>query len=321
MSQTALRAEVLVEENAGGSQCRQPNSAPVGRTLGCDNIEIDAIKFYPPQQAQVTQSPGNFMPISLTPHLKRNKVVRYDLRYPGPLVVWWYCGLYKNLQDSTQPLVLVAFRKLMDSQSLSDEIVYQRIPLTALGQFRIGTVWEDGACWMSMSFESQVFDVDFTQHGWALTSFQRRHVLDLPPPYPSEIHPLHYGRDKNWLLEFSLETGGKLIVPCLEFFTRCYGRAAVRYTNCCANIEIAARPYRALHHQPPTFLTCWNINNRIYSLALGLVGESLPLGTCEKKGSPKGGPFSSLLIESSALCVRYTTGCDSPSTCVVYLYD
>ena len=226
MSQTALRAEVLVEENAGGSQCRQPNSAPVGRTLGCDNIEIDAIKFYPPQQAQVTQSPGNFMPISLTPHLKRNKVVRYDLRYPGPLVVWWYCGLYKNLQDSTQPLVLVAFRKLMDSQSLSDEIVYQRIPLTALGQFRIGTVWEDGACWMSMSFESQVFDVDFTQHGWALTSFQRRHVLDLPPPYPSEIHPLHYGRDKNWLLEFSLETGGKLIVPCLEFFTRCYGRSA-----------------------------------------------------------------------------------------------
>jgi len=27
-------------------------------------------------------------------------------------------------------------------------------------------------------------------------------------------------------LEFSLETGGKLIVPCLEFFTRCYGRSA-----------------------------------------------------------------------------------------------
>ncbi len=166
------------------------------------------------------------MSITLKRPLKRNKAVRYNLRHPGPLVVWWYCGLYKNQKDNSQPLVLIAFRKLLSLQKLSDEIIYQRIPLTALGQFRIGTVWEDGVCWESMTFDSQIFDVDFTPCGWTLTSFQHKYHHNLPPPYPPNIHPLLHEKDRNWLLEFHLKSGGKLIIPCLEFFTRCYGRSA-----------------------------------------------------------------------------------------------
>jgi len=168
------------------------------------------------------------MPIPLKTGLKRtSKVIRLNLRHSDSyLVVWWYCGLYKNTRDSSQPHVLVAFRKLLNYKHLSDDVVYDRVPLTTLGQLRIGTVWKDGECWGEMLFDSQLFDVDFTQGKWQLTTFQERLAQGHQTPYPSGIHPLRYDRDRTWLLEFTLRTGGRLVLPCLEFFTRCYGRSA-----------------------------------------------------------------------------------------------
>lgn len=40
-----------------------------------------------------------------------------------------------------------------------------------------------------------------------------------------EEHPLLLDKDRNSLLEFTLPDGGKLIVPCIEFFSRCFGRS------------------------------------------------------------------------------------------------
>lgn len=44
-------------------------------------------------------------------------------------------------------------------------------------------------------------------------------------PYPLENYPLSYSvyDKKNWLISFNLSSGGKLFVPCLEYYTRCYG--------------------------------------------------------------------------------------------------
>lgn len=139
-------------------------------------------------------------------------------------MAWWYCGIYKNHLADSQPNILVAFRAY-SAGSLSDLIVLRRIPLTALGQVRIGTIWKESMCRAEAVFDVKKFKVDFTKGAWKLTSFHKTAKEGVQPPYPSDVYRLQYGEDKNWLVEFKLPSGGKLIVPCIEFFSRCYGRS------------------------------------------------------------------------------------------------
>tara|TARA_R110001592_G_scaffold255672_1_gene519442 strand:- start:4336 stop:6150 length:1815 start_codon:yes stop_codon:yes gene_type:complete len=140
-------------------------------------------------------------------------------------IVWWYCGIYKNPKAESQPNVLIGFRELSEDGTLSDHLIYRRLPLTTLGQVRIGTVWLEGICLQEVVYDTQKFDVDFTQGSWQITSFQLTTKSEQPPPYPMSIYPLKYEQDRNWLIEFQLKSGGRLILPCLEFFSRCYGRS------------------------------------------------------------------------------------------------
>lgn len=140
-------------------------------------------------------------------------------------IAWWYCGVYKNPKANSQPNALVAFRELSDAGDLSDHLILRPVPLTALGQVRVGTVWLDGICQQEVVYDTSTFHVDFSQGGWQITSFQLTTKVELPPPYPMPIYPLKYDQDRNWLIDFQLASGGRLVVPCLEFFSRCYGRS------------------------------------------------------------------------------------------------
>ncbi|MCO1334868.1 hypothetical protein MO867_11005 [Microbulbifer sp. OS29] len=143
-----------------------------------------------------------------------------------PLVVWWYSGIYKNTKEKSQPLVLVAFRQLKSKNQLSDELIFYRIPITLLGQVQIGSVWQNGRVLENTIFEIRNFDVEFVKGSWKFTSFHQEAKQKSTPPFPLELYPLNYEKDKNWLIQFDLNNDGKLIIPCLEFFTRCYGRSA-----------------------------------------------------------------------------------------------
>ena len=168
------------------------------------------------------------MPIPFNYNLKKiHKEVRLSSNLNGnntDWMAWWYCGIYKNFIAESQPNVLVAFRELSDG-NLSDNLIFRRIPLTALGQVRIGTVWKDSMCCSEVVFDTKTFNVDFTENSWKFVSFNLSARNGIDPPYPQNIYPLQYQEDKNWLIEFKLPTSGKLIVPCLEFFSRCYGRS------------------------------------------------------------------------------------------------
>ena len=170
------------------------------------------------------------MPISLTQKLRSlRKVVRVAMGQRDDdrhWMVWWHCGIIKNRVPNSQPSALVAFRELLDARTLADKVVYRRVPLTALGQVRIGTVWLNGCCEAEAVFETVKLAIDFRESGWRLTSFGQAAKDGSRRPFPLETHPLEYPRDKNWLLAFALPAGGELIVPCVEFFTRCYGRSA-----------------------------------------------------------------------------------------------
>lgn len=147
--------------------------------------------------------------------------MQLDFNDDGTFVVWWYSGLYKNNKDNSQPLVLVGLRKLIDENTLSEETIFKRFPLTVLGHLRIGSIWREGSHCGDLVFTSRVFTLSFEQQDWYFQNF----LQNINPPFPQEIHPIKHRRDKNWLVCFTLDQG-KLVIPTLEFFTRCYGRSA-----------------------------------------------------------------------------------------------
>lgn len=184
-----------------------------------------------------------------------------------PLLAWWYTGVMKNKRDAHQPIVCVAFRKLLANSQLSDSIVLKNVPLTALGQVRLGSIWKDGRCTSMVQFEEELFDVDFSTVGWQFTSFldaSHNHQL---PPYPAGIYPLEYPKDKAYLIEFKLGTGGKLLVPSMEFFSRCYGRSQelnrilATYPWCGADNPHGSRLYAPLD-EPEEADVKWKIKLR-----------------------------------------------------------
>lgn len=156
--------------------------------------------------------------VSLSDHLKGNNT---------DWVVWWFGGFLKSRTENTQPDCVVVFRELKGNQ-VSEETFTRRIPITSLGHVRIGTIWKNARLRQEMEYDQAEFKkVDFTEGSWKITSFREASRTRNDLPYPLPIHPLQYEeRDLAEMIEFPLSTGGKLVIPCIEFFTRCYGSSA-----------------------------------------------------------------------------------------------
>lgn len=142
---------------------------------------------------------------------------------PSVLVVWWYGGVVKN-KRSRQPNVILVMRELFSDGSLGPHLL-RNAPLTLLGYLRVGSIWQGGICRSVVGFETREFDIDFDTDGWELTSFYDMSRKRSEPPFPPEIYPLKYDKDRNSLLSFSVPHDGRLIIPCIEFFSRCYGQS------------------------------------------------------------------------------------------------
>jgi hypothetical protein len=67
--------------------------------------------------------------------------------------------------------------------------------------------------------------VDLNANSWRFTSLDHARQRRQAPPFPTSAYKLRYENDQNWLIEFDLPNGGKLLIPCIEFFARCYGRS------------------------------------------------------------------------------------------------
>lgn len=139
-------------------------------------------------------------------------------------VVWWYGALRRNQRDKTLPLVVVWFRRLFPDGSLGP-FVRHDVGITELALLQLGTVWNAGVSKSQILLEEQEFDIDFSPNGW-------RHISQASAradggAIPLERFPLYYGLgDRSDLLSFRLRGGGDLLVPSVEFFSRCYGRSA-----------------------------------------------------------------------------------------------
>jgi len=168
------------------------------------------------------------MPIHFKYKLRRvNSVIRLKESLGAgddALIAWWYSGFYKNRKDASQPNVLVLFRKI-SAGMLSDEVIQKRLPLVALGQIRIGSIWRHDRCQAEAILAKDKFAVNFTPGRWRFVSFAESERSKTSQPYPMEEHRLLFEKDRNWLIELTLPSGGKLLIPCIEFFSRCFGRS------------------------------------------------------------------------------------------------
>ncbi|VVE64581.1 hypothetical protein PCA31118_01653 [Pandoraea captiosa] len=158
----------------------------------------------------------------------RDEVVRADFVLklgPGDWLAWWYCGIRKNYFDNAQPLVLVDFRQLVNGKVSGNSVLWP-VPIALLSKFSVGSIWNDGESRQHVGYPVKEFDVSYDEGGWCVSSFEEAFDSGAKPPYPIGIHRLSNTYDKNKLLMFDLVQGGKLVVPCLEFYSRCYGRSS-----------------------------------------------------------------------------------------------
>lgn len=143
----------------------------------------------------------------------------------GRMVVWWHGGIEKNNKDNSVPLVVVFFRKIYDDGRFGP-FVSRPIALTALGLIPLGSIVEDGHRVADLYFDTNNFEVDFTMGSWNFVSPYEESIANRPNPINQSDYKLCYNNDKNWLLNFPLTEGKSLIIPCMVFYTRVYGRSA-----------------------------------------------------------------------------------------------
>lgn len=164
-------------------------------------------------------------PFQLRPAIGKVRICGPLQNMNGRLMVWYYGGLKKNLRDMTVPLVAVFFTRLDKNDQPIGELFWKDIALPYLGLLRIGSIWEKGICKADAVLETKRLDVDFTKERWTHVSPFTCMKYGLPNPICAQDYPLYFPQDRNWLLDFPLPDGKNLLIPCLEFLIRCYGRS------------------------------------------------------------------------------------------------
>ncbi|EKN3402649.1 hypothetical protein AB5J03_003119 [Yersinia enterocolitica] len=132
-------------------------------------------------------------------------------------VVCWHKGFIPNASLRNQPRVQTEFRPLGKNGELLP--IYEDIQLLVqdLSFFSIGSVWHNGVCVQQSHLQEKTFELNF-DGGWRFQNAQDASV------FPADLYkPDRRHLPESWVIEFDLSNAAKLIVPCIEFFSRCYG--------------------------------------------------------------------------------------------------
>jgi hypothetical protein len=138
----------------------------------------------------------------------------------GIQVVFWHGGLSKNHSPNTVPLAQVILRTLH-----SDNVFGAKSTIDAaishLGSLRPGSVWKNGRLIGEIGMQTLAPTVvDFNPGQWRWVSAESAGLLE------SYLRPFSATLGNSWLIEMRAEGDKTILVPCLEFFIRCYGRSS-----------------------------------------------------------------------------------------------
>lgn len=138
---------------------------------------------------------------------------RYDL------LVWWYGGMWKNPKPGCVPLVDVVFRRLyLDGTLGAVEVV--PTAMTHLGNVRMGSIWREGKGVADSTLESLPTTAVRLEQGVTWRFVQLRELAWRT----AGEHDTSSAEASTWLVEIDLGPGETLLIPCVEFFIRWYGR-------------------------------------------------------------------------------------------------
>lgn len=147
--------------------------------------------------------------------------------------VWWYCDLEKNESAQSEPKVKVCCRKIHDDNSLGDDFFYYPAGITNLGQVPLGTIFQGrnkiGQLDKIDKYDivEEEFQLDFDDGAWGFaTSWGKisENAWIIPPFSYSLPNRNHHLPTKIATFHFTSAPFG-LIIPCLEIFSRLYGRS------------------------------------------------------------------------------------------------
>lgn len=163
----------------------------------------------------------------------------------------WYGALHRNTHDPSQPLATVLLHDVRDNK-LIGQFRCTRVSALSLGLLPIGSVWHDGKIVAKAKLATKRFEVDFSANGWEHYCLKG----DDNPLIPASVYPLFNPcRDEiadAWMLRFHLADGDTLVIPSLEFFTRCYGSSRLRRTLLTSLWdEIDGKLFKQLYEIPP----------------------------------------------------------------------
>ncbi|WP_439852336.1 hypothetical protein [Pseudomonas syringae] len=144
----------------------------------------------------------------------------------GVQVVCWHGGLAKNHTPNTVPLSEVFFRTLHPDNVLGS-VATMDVAISHLGSLRPGSVWKQGKLVGEIRMEPlQPTLVDFNPGKWDLMTAESVGLLDSYLRSLSALRSFSARLGGNWLIQMRAEGNKTILVPCIEFFTRCYGHSS-----------------------------------------------------------------------------------------------
>lgn len=151
-----------------------------------------------------------------------------DLNLPKGknFVVTWYGAMKRYRNEGEVPRLVFWFLELDRYGLLGGMSIQIELAMSYLGQLRIGSVWRDGQSTEQLQFTKREIRCVYSQQHWfSTTSASEHHRNHSQWLIPLEDYRLHYGKsDRSRLLRFQSEAQSFLI-PCQEYFARCYARA------------------------------------------------------------------------------------------------
>lgn len=145
-------------------------------------------------------------------------------------VVWWYSGIEKNIRSNTQPLVTVVLRELYpDTNKISKSYTLRKIAISYLDRIQIGTICKNNFAIGQIPFERRTFTFNVNSQTYDLTSVAQCLSQNIALPFPKDLYAMNHPVDRNYLIRFDLgNDGGKLVIPCIDYFSMAYGSSDLR---------------------------------------------------------------------------------------------
>lgn len=138
----------------------------------------------------------------------------------GTLVVCWHGGVAKNHTPNTVPLAEVILKTIHPDGVLGSTRKIDAA-ISHLGSLRPGSVWKNGRLIGEISMETlEPTVVNLNPGTWDWVTAESAGL------FQSYLSSLPVRPCGSWLIRMRAEGGKTILVPCLEFLTRCYGHSS-----------------------------------------------------------------------------------------------